>query len=501
MLRDDVEHVEAWTPPIEGWRALLMAAASGLLMVAVCLLIVIPSFYANLDSGGGEHVCPSPSVLPPLREAVPFDVQLNPVMAAKKLPKLQSFAWALDGSSGRWLLVGGRTGGLHGFQPNDSFPTAQQNRHFHVLDPGQGFASWKLSVLDLPSVELADALQATNALHMQDADRLYVVGGYGYSRTQSGFVTHDLMISIDVPLAVRAVMAQNATLLASAIRSVREPRLQLSGGGLQKLGGWYFAVLGAHFQGIYPAPNSSTAYSPTIKMFKVVDEPPSGLQVVQFQQLNATGNQVEQWHRRDLHVLPAVLPGGQEFGISVYGGVFTPSNSLPFLYPIAITMPDGAHVHVKTNYGYQQLFSQYECATMVTYDNATGSYMTTFFGGMGLSYVTDCNEIVQDIRTPFVNVVSTMTRLADGTMTERVHAKSFLPGLLGTNAAFVPLPDVPLLVGDVIDLARLKAFKTGRSTLVGHMYGGIVAEKPNFGSTDASDLVFAVYITKLGDDK
>ncbi len=42
---------------------------------------------------------------------------------------------------------------------------------------------------------------------------------------------------------------------------------------------------------------------------------------------------------------------------------------------------------------------------------------------------------------------------------ERVHAKSFLPGLLGTNAAFVPLPDVPLLVGDVIDLARLKAFK------------------------------------------
>lgn len=138
-------------------------------------------------------------------------------------------------------------------------------------------------------------------------------------------------------------------------------------------------------------------------MFKVVDEPPSGLQVVQLQQLNATGNQVEQWHRRDLHVLPAVLPGGQEFGISVYGGVFTPSNSLPFLHPIAITMPDGAHVHVglpyshtqvcpirhplctrqtnthvlrhtkvKTNYGYQQLFSQYECATMVTYDNATG---------------------------------------------------------------------------------------------------------------------------------
>jgi len=81
-------------------------------------------------------------------------------------------------------------------------------------------------------------------------------------------------------------------------------------------------------------------------MFKVVDEPPSGLQVVQFQQLNATGNQVEQWHRRDLHALPAVLPGGQEFGISVYGGVFTPSNSLPFLHPIAITMPDGAHAHV-----------------------------------------------------------------------------------------------------------------------------------------------------------
>lgn len=94
-------------------------------------------------------------------------------------------------------------------------------------------------MLDLPSVELADALQATNALHMQDGDRLYVVGGYGYSRTSKEFVTHDLLISIDVPLAVRAVMTQNATLLATAVRSVREPRLQLSGGGLQKLNGWY----------------------------------------------------------------------------------------------------------------------------------------------------------------------------------------------------------------------------------------------------------------------
>lgn len=137
MLRDDVEQVveeEAWTPPVEGWRALLIAAASGLLVVAVCLLVVIPSLYINPDAGAGvEQVCPSPSALPSLQGAVPFDVHLEPVAAAKKLPKLQSFAWALDGSSGRWLLVGGRTGGLHGFQPNDSFPTAQQNRHFHVL--------------------------------------------------------------------------------------------------------------------------------------------------------------------------------------------------------------------------------------------------------------------------------------------------------------------------------------------------------------------------------
>lgn len=100
-----------------------------------------------------------------------------------------------------------------------------------------------------------------------------------------------------------------------------------------------------------------------------------------------------------------------------------------------------------------------------------------------------------------------------------MHSKAYLPHLLGANAIFVPRLGIPLLSeGDVVDLSlllgslkvhpsrslanthwltRLSVLrKTGSETLMGHLYGGLISDKPNFGTTDASDLLFAVKVVK-----
>lgn len=51
-------------------------------------------------------------------------------------------------------------------------------------------------------------------------------------------------------------------------------------------------------------------------------------------------------------------------------------------------------------------------------------------------------------------------------MIERVHSESSLKGLRGTNAAFVPQPDLPLLGGGVIDLAKLTSLQVFSSSLL-----------------------------------
>jgi hypothetical protein len=82
--------------------------------------------------------------------------------------------------------------------------------------------------------------------------------------------------------------------------------------------------------------------------------------------------------------------------------VFTPENQLPYLYPIYITPSTNSTlspfpVDVQVDVSYQQLFTQYDCASFVAFDATTGALHHTFFGGISLSYVTKYNEIVQDI--------------------------------------------------------------------------------------------------------
>ena len=60
----------------------------------------------------------------------PYEVELQPV-AVSGLPGLHSFAHGQY--QGEWVLLGGRTDGIHARQPFAAFPAAQNNGNVYVV--------------------------------------------------------------------------------------------------------------------------------------------------------------------------------------------------------------------------------------------------------------------------------------------------------------------------------------------------------------------------------
>jgi len=141
----------------------------------------------------------------------PFMVDLRPV-SAPALPGLHSFVWATDGKY--WLLLGGRTNGLHWFvessdggtvPPPNGFPPSMANRMAWVLDPETGRA-WSSSLQNL-AANFRDHLSASNPQGYQDGDTLYFVGGYGLDSTSDQMTTFGLVTAVEVKETIAAIIA------------------------------------------------------------------------------------------------------------------------------------------------------------------------------------------------------------------------------------------------------------------------------------------------------
>jgi hypothetical protein len=140
-----------------------------------------------------------------------FTVELKPV-AANNLPALHSFSMA-KGSDGKWLVVGGRTNGLHSFDqssnngttaPPNAFPIANANRLLWVIDPATA-SSWSAPLDGLPPA-IADSLSSTNAQSAQEGDTLYIIGGYGWDSQKEQMTTFGMLNAILVDETIKAVM-------------------------------------------------------------------------------------------------------------------------------------------------------------------------------------------------------------------------------------------------------------------------------------------------------
>ncbi|HEX7312572.1 MAG TPA: hypothetical protein VF297_01555 [Pyrinomonadaceae bacterium] len=491
-----------------------------------------------------------------------FTVELRPV-AASNLPALHSFSLG-KGSDGKWLLVGGRTNGLHAFvqssdggqtPPPNAFPVASANRSVWVIDPAARRA-WSAS-LDGLGTQIADALSATNAESAQEGNTLYIVGGYGWDSRKQTMTTFGALHAIQVDEAIKTVIdkttlvpyvqqtntfydcplfgsnAYNACVgdpntgtrsckqgpgWAACVKKVQAAcRVQrdrataacatcvtnnqfnctwagksvpvptntgfytkVTGGGMEKLGSAFYLVFGQQFEGLYSVlegdygkwPVSQT-YTERVAALSITPNPLTASVLNVY--LQDANDLAAQYHRRDLNVVSAIRPDGPP-RIVAHGGVFVPGQDSAYRQPVFIDMganPLSAKVTVDK---YQQVMSQYDCAVLRMYDRSggpkAGRMINVFFGGISLYYLDPkTGKLKLDSGLPFIGSLTSLTLNPDGSWSEFIR-RAQLPGLMGTDAKFVALSNVPASPQGVIYVDALK-----QNTLVGYVYGGILARQ------------------------
>lgn len=406
----------------------------------------------------------------------PFTISMEAITGTA-IPGVHSFAFAQSGD--KWLIIGGRTNGLHGLNSNDGFPAEYKNDNVIVIDT----STWTYYAADLNQLpqNIADPMRSTNMEYIQDGNYLYMAGGFGFDSIASIYVTFPTLTAIHVDNMISAVM--NAQPIAPYIRQVADTNLAVCGGDLGKIGNDFYLCFGHNFGGRYadpPVPTFTQKYSERIKKFNLTDNGTT-ISLNNYSYLTDTTN----FHRRDLNVGPVVRPDGS-FALEAYGGVFQKMQNLPFREPITITATG-----TTVNTGYQQVMSHYSCAGIPAFDSLSGSMYNTFLGGISLyDYDTGTNLVARDTLVPFISDITTMTTHSNGTVEETVLPVQ-LPGLLGANARFVLNPNIAHYSNEVIHLRNLPNTKI----LAGYLFGGIRAEQGNFGNSIANDTVYRIFIT------
>jgi hypothetical protein len=444
---------------------------------------------------------------PQVGGTLPYSITLRETsLAPAPIPTLHSVAagkW-----DGQWVLLAGRTSGLHGLTGQNAFDPQYENRSVWVIDPVSR-QSWSKSLAETNpasglSADVVDSLSSVNTQFHQTDDRLIVVGGYGYKRSVADHKTYDTITFLDLPGLigwVKQAAGSETSRAADHIRQIRNPYFQVTGGSLEKLHGEYQLVMGQNYDGRY-RPFLNGVYTRQVRRFQIIDGP-SG-PTVPIESIQATPPQ-DAYRRRDLNVA-TVLEAGTSPGeylerAIVYSGVFTPENGV---WTVPVVVAPGGVVTMDDPLASDTLrqgFQIYHCAKMGLFHRATREMHMVMFGGITiLERDPATGNFVRDDQAPFTNQCGVVVRREDGSFKQHFLETRF-PLLLasdnkelrfGTNAEFFPAADVPLLHPKVIDLAAIRS-----ETVIGHIYGGIVADAGNGGNTGASGRVFEVVLTPL----
>lgn len=384
---------------------------------------------------------------------------------------------------GKWIVIGGRANGLHGFYPPLAFPTSGINEQMYVIDP-HSQQIWSYSA-DSLSTAIREAVTSSNMVYAQRDSMLYMAGGYGWHQAIGDFKTYPTLTAVNLRSLSEAIMSQQP--VTGSFRQLQDTVMAVCGAHLQRIDSTFYLVWGHRFDGAYDRLDTTgffvQQYTYQVRRFKITDDG-STLSVQHLPAFTDSAN----FRRRDYNLVPQIFADGT-YGFTGFSGVFQKDVLLPHLNSVDIT-PSGYTI----NNGFQQLLNNYHTACMPVYDSVGNVMHTLFFGGTAQYYVDSVtNQLVEDTLVPFVNTISHVRRNALGFTAEYVVPQR-MPGLLGTNAEFLPSDSVSLIRDEIIRLNPI----TSR-VLAGYIVGGMESPAPNISEDDpslsfASNRVFKVYI-------
>jgi hypothetical protein len=399
-------------------------------------------------------------------------------------PALQSFV--LGNHDGKWVLIGGRTDGLHRRQPFAAFDPDFNNTTIYVADVASKQV-WSKPLTGLP-VPIIEQLQSSNMEFVQRGETLYIAGGYGYSPSADEWITYPYLAAVHLPGLVEAVV--NNGDIAPFFRQTEDTRLRVTGGYLGILDNSFYLVGGQNFEGRYNphgpthGPGFFQQYTNAIKKFNIEDDGATW-SISGFEETIDTAN----LHRRDYNLVPQVFPNGSK-GFTAFSGVFQYDQDLPWLNTVDI-LPGGYSM----NNSFNQYLNQYHTAHAALFSESQNAMYTLFFGGISRYQLNAAGVLVDDAEVPFVKTISLALRAADGSMQE--YKLGEMPGYLGSSAEFVPAGGLPESGHGVLLYDGL-----AEAQLLGYIVGGIESTLPNvlFLNGDslsyASGRLFKVYLQK-----
>jgi len=445
---------------------------------------------------------------------IPFNLEVIEVPGST-LPALQSYSSAH--AQGKWLVLGGRTAGLHGFGPGtNNFPRSTANTLAYVIDPSSNSVLGSVDLVANLPANLSGPLTASNPEFVQVGSQLVVLGGYGKDLASGKMTTFGSIISINVDGLVSAIVAKNNKIAGYFLQNANpDNRVRVTGGALKYNSGIFYLVFGQNFTGDYSIQNGDynkaggqfQQYTEKVRAFTLGN----GLAIKDFNQVDGGYDPSLPYHRRDLNAVDIIRGDGQTPGAMVYGGVFKAGQVAGHTLPIDVGYSSSVtNVSVALQSGFNQALSQYDCAHLTVFDAASASSFTSLLGGISqYHYDASSGQLVLDALNlsvgidglPFINTVSTIQHKPDSSFAQFIQPNA-LPGLLGAEAQF--LHSLTLTTGaggqlfdnGVINLPAL----TGR-TLVGYVYGGIESFGPysTFGTpppgSQATGRFFQVYVT------
>lgn len=445
---------------------------------------------------------------------LPFKLEVVEV-ANSTLPGVQSYSSAT--ADGKWLILGGRSAGLHGFNPgNNNFPRSSANTVAYVIDASANKVLGSVDLVKSLPPQLAAPLTATSAESVQLGNNLFIVGGYGTDLQSGNITTFGSIIKIDVPGLIKAIVS-NAPIAGYFTQNpAPDNRLKVTGGDLKAFQDMFFLAYGQDFTGFYSVENKDynraggqfQKYNETVRVFTLNPD----LSIATFQNADGAYDDSLPYHRRDLNVVDIIQADGVTPALVVYGGVFRAGQVAGLTAPIDITFPIPSPTAIPApvvQKSFQQALNHYDCANLTIFDQASSSSFTTLLGGISqYHYAPPTNTLIQDQvdlanavdGLPFINTVSTIQHQPNaGAFAQFIHP-SPLPGLIGTGARFLFNPAVQA-AGGLFENGVIKLASLGGRTLVGHMVGGIESYGPYSGlvtqnpSTIATTRFFEIWVT------